>query len=657
KKTVLILLLASSPLFAQEQSPTPPSSATPSASPDSSTMMEMDVYAARLDISHKELSPVQIQRARDTGDLSGELENQSGLEVEGEGMGKAWSTVSFRGQSFHDTVFLVNGVRMPESFNLSTIPTDDIENVETVEGVAALAYGSDALGGVLNITTRKAENRVWGLQMSAGDFNTYQFQGSTASFDLAGVKNALSGSWFTTDGYLPPIVDSKGVTYGFTDQVHWDVSHTASWKMGEGEASLSSSYFRHTGSAPDEDNVIAAGTDQYDLDGRQDAWGIQSALRNNQPLGGGWVFNDSLNGDYSSVLRSNPIGADPTSGVYHPYLNQYLDYGVKAAFSGPAGALLPGLSFGLEAENESLWSGLYGDHRRWRETLSASGTLKLADNVRLEVANNLDNFTDYGLAENPSASFVLDAAKGWLIRLGAGKGFKIPTYDQLYLPFTNFAALPPDLQAQFSASPFASVWAGDKGNPALSPEQSWEGELETDLKLGAWQVDLSGFLDEYQNLINPAVDASDNFWTYVNIPHALFAGTEDSLEWNPDGLFNPKVSVTWLSATDDAGNPIQGRLRFKFTAGADLNPEKAWNFGADARYVEDNPVAVQYLTDLGKPIPPSAYWDLGAHLQYTVSDHLRGFLKVENLLNTQMASLQGIPLPGRYLEGGFQGIF
>jgi outer membrane cobalamin receptor len=552
----------------------------------------------------------------------------------------------------------VNGVRVPESVNLSTLPTDDIENVETVEGVAALAYGADALGGAVNIITRRPEDRPWGLQMSGGDFNTYQFQGSTASFDPGGVKNALGGSWFTTDGYLPPLVDpASGVTYGFTDQLHWDVHHAASWKMGGGEAFLSSSYFRHTGSAPDADNVIAAGTDQYDLDGRQDAWGAQSVLQASQPLGGGWGVNGSLSGDYSSVLRSNPIGADPTSGVYEPYLNQYLDYGAKAVFSGPAGELLSGLSFGLEADNESLWSGLYGDHLRWRETLSASGTLKCTDSLRLELANNLDNYADYGLSESPSASLVLDAATGWLIRLGAGRGFKIPTYDQLYLPYTSFAALPPDLLAQFSLSPFASVWAGDKGNPALSPEQSWEGELETDLKLEDWRVNLSGFLEEYQDLINPAVDASDNFWTYVNIPHALFAGTEDSLEWNPDGLFNPKASLTWMSATDDAGNPIQGRLRFKFTAGADVTPEKSWSFGADARYVEDNPVAVQYLTDLGKPIPPSAYWDLGAHLQYTVSDHLRGFLKVENLLNSQMASLQGLPLPGRYLEGGFQGMY
>ncbi len=72
------------------------------------------------------------------------------------------------------------------------------------------------------------------------------------------------------------------------------------------------------------DNVIAPGTDQYDLDGRQDAWGIQSVLQDIHSIGK-WQSTFSLFGNFSDVLRSNPIGADPTSGVLRPLSKPILE--------------------------------------------------------------------------------------------------------------------------------------------------------------------------------------------------------------------------------------------------------------------------------------------------------------------------------------------
>jgi len=619
-------------------------------------MEEVEVHGQHIGLAHKVLSPGDVHN---TGNLSATLDHESGLETQGEGFGKSWSTLAIRGQSFRETVMLVNGQRVPESFNLGTIPTESIDRVEIIEGPQALAYGSDALGGVLNIITRKPADHPWDLQFAGGDFNTYQFQGATPSFKLGGIENGLSGSWFTTDGYapLPPGTDASGVTYLFTDQVHWDVSHVASWKMGDGEATLSSSFFRHVGSAPDADNVIAAGTDQYDLDGRQNAWGVQSVFNDSFSLGGDWKVSPVLNGNYSNVLRANPIGADPTSGVYEPYLNQYLNYGGQVYFFGSAGNFFTQLSFGLEDRDESLWSGLYGDHSRQQESLVADGTLKLADSLILEVSNRLDNDTSYNVVDNPTGTLILEVSKDLKIHLSGGKGYKIPTYDELYLPYTSFAALPPDLLAQFNASPFASVWAGSKGNPDLRPEQSLDTEMGVDINSGRFLVQLAGFLNQYQDLINPAVDPADNFWTYFNIGHAQFIGTEDSVKFRLNDLMVSYVSATYIRATDDKGNDIQGRLRFKLAAGIEVEPEKAWALGTNIRYVDRNPVAVQYLTDLGFPTPTTDYWNWDMSMKYTVSSHLKGFITVENLLNAQMASFQGLPLPGRYFQGGLQASF
>ena len=656
KILLALFLVLARPAFAQE--PLSTATVVPAASPlaaptaesptdQAVTLEEISVTAEREGIGRKEITGDDIEDIQNSGDVSSTLDHESGLETQGEGMGKTWSTLAIRGQSFRETVILVNGQRVPSGFNLGTIPTQSIEKVEVLEGPQALAYGSDALGGVVNILTRTLESNPGSLQVSGGDFNTYQFQASLPGFKVGGVQNNLSGSWFTTDGYLPPDPVSG---LGFTDETHWDVSHSASWKMGDGQAVLSSIFFRHIGSAPDADNVVAAGTDQYDLDGRQDAWGIQSSLRDDHPLGGGWRLEPALTGSYSDVIRSNPIGADPTSGV--PYRTQYLDDGGQVYASGPVGGFLEKLDFGLETREEALWSDFYGDRSRWTETAVIEGTFKMSEDLHLEWANRLDNYSDYAPADNPTGTLVLEAAKGFQAYLSVGKGTRIPTYDQLFLPPTAFAGL-----AQFAASPFVSAWAGDKGNPGLLPEQSIDGELGTDITAGDFLVQLAGFVNYYQDLINPFLDPSDNYWTYANIDHALFAGTEDGVRYRLGEVLEPHVSATYISATDQDGNPIQGRMHFKFTAGMDLKPEKTWSLDINARYVDRYPVTAQYLTDLGKPSPPTDYWTLEAEAKYSVSYHLNGFIKVENILNDAIASLQGIPLPGRYFEGGLQGTF
>src|SRR5581483_3015231 len=87
------------------------------------TLNEIEVWGEGVGLSQKELSPSQVQAVRDQGDLSAPLGRLSGVESQGEGLGKGWGTLAIRGQSFRETVILLNGQRVPESFNLGTLPT------------------------------------------------------------------------------------------------------------------------------------------------------------------------------------------------------------------------------------------------------------------------------------------------------------------------------------------------------------------------------------------------------------------------------------------------------------------------------------------------------------------------------------------------------
>ena len=105
----------------------------------------------------------EIERsgARNLGDL---LERSSGVRVADYGPEGAIQVLSLRGSSATQVLVLVDGLRAPGSHggaDLSLIPLEGVERIEIVRGGASALYGADAVGGVVNIITRKqAEGKL-----------------------------------------------------------------------------------------------------------------------------------------------------------------------------------------------------------------------------------------------------------------------------------------------------------------------------------------------------------------------------------------------------------------------------------------------------------------------------------------------------------------
>ena len=97
------------------------------------------------------------------------LDQNAGLETEGLGIAKSFTNVSIRRSAINQTLVLLNGQRTNQGFDLAMIPTEDIESIEILKGPAALAYGPDATGGVINILTR-TQNQGGSLGASMGGF-------------------------------------------------------------------------------------------------------------------------------------------------------------------------------------------------------------------------------------------------------------------------------------------------------------------------------------------------------------------------------------------------------------------------------------------------------------------------------------------------------
>ncbi len=133
--------------------------------------------------------------------LSELFENISGLYVSPSG-----TRMSMRGMSHEDTLYLINGKRLngeySKSYELQRIPAGMIERIEILKGSSSLLYGSDAMGGVINIITKKPKEGFGGnVRVTGGKYK------KGADLFVSGEKNKTSFSIYAN--YLKEDAYSK----------------------------------------------------------------------------------------------------------------------------------------------------------------------------------------------------------------------------------------------------------------------------------------------------------------------------------------------------------------------------------------------------------------------------------------------------------------
>jgi vitamin B12 transporter len=130
------------------------------------------------------------------------LRQVPGVHIDQAGARGGISSVYVRRSDPNFTVVLIDGVKVNDptnsrggSFDFSTLSTDNIERIEIVRGPLSAVYGSDALGGVINIITRRGEGGPQGsVEASAGRFGAYRTL-LQANGTLGVLDYAVSGSY------------------------------------------------------------------------------------------------------------------------------------------------------------------------------------------------------------------------------------------------------------------------------------------------------------------------------------------------------------------------------------------------------------------------------------------------------------------------------
>ena len=193
---------------------------------------------------------IERSGAADPGDI---LRFHAGLELGRNGGPGQTTAVFMRGADSNHTLVLVDGVRInPGTIGLAalqSIDTANIERIEVVKGPRSALYGTDAIGGVINVITRRGTDSGWAAEVGYGDYDTTSASLS-GGFTSGKTEFDFGAAWTDSQGF--PTRTTDDVDRGFHN-----LNTTAQLRTGVGAADVSLSYWRADGTTEYSDFFLA----------------------------------------------------------------------------------------------------------------------------------------------------------------------------------------------------------------------------------------------------------------------------------------------------------------------------------------------------------------------------------------------------------------
>lgn len=560
-------------------------------------------------VSREEL---QTKRVNSLAEAISEIE---GVDV-GATAGKTGGlNISIRGMPSDYTLILVDGRRQntagnvtPNGFGETSTsflpPPAAIERIEVIRGPMSTLYGSDAMGGVVNIITRKV-GEVWGGSVTAGgtvqEDRSFGDSGSVNTY-LSGPIVAkklgltLRGNVFARQASELTYDNATGTTVEVSRRGPSPVKaniHTLGARLdftphADHDLWLDAEYYRQT-----YDNTAGQlGT----LDTGATFNGYSPELRFNRDqytLAHSWrfaqgVLDSSLIRNHTETLgRTIPPGTPGKApGSPRTLENENLVFDTKAVFNLDKHTLSVG---GQYWEAEMIDGVAPAPYEQTQWALFAEDEWKILPDVRVTLGARRDEHSQFGDHLNPRAYLVWNASPRWSIKGGVSQGFKAPRLDQIADGITGFTGQ--------GTRPTI-------GTPSLRSETSTSTELGVmfDNQAGL-RLSLTAFNNEFDDkiangpgLLNASFAASPNrpgsvdygFWPAVdtfaqliNVDKAVTRGLEAGGNYRFAKHWNLSANYTYTESEQksgaEAGRPLydtpehMANARLRWTASGKLS--------------------------------------------------------------------------------------
>lgn len=568
--------------------------------------------------------------------------------------GMVGHTVSIRGMNTNQTLIMVNGRRIrtedtsstANAYELDRFNIETVERIEIVRGPSSSLYGSEALGGVVNIITKKPSE-------------------TSTSITLSGTKRENAAS----------------VRADFGQQGKW------SWALNARAADVKK---RTDGEGTD------WATNQY---GKRNYFGIDGTMEidENKKLD---VYFDILeeNLDSKGYKASMAYSGGRPAVVYNPkeenYDNKRYSYGVtyrgqdsrgdyelRAYYTDFTKRLIQRNTDAntLMSFDDMKFESLVFDGKRTLQagenhllTTGAEYRNEIYEGTRIGTGDAAQVVTKEEISKNSSKStmdfgafylqdeWVMDDrwlvipsvrydhnsqfGGQWTAKIGStyklsdhsrikanvGSAYRAPTASELYMNWRHSPSV---------------ITVDITGNPDLKPEKSMNYELSLEGERGSLFGKATYFRNEVDQLINQKMLSHTGmtyYYTYDNIDKATIDGLELEVGKKLSGQWTAKVAYTNLHAVDGNDNRIEGRAKNRVTA--QLLYDDTVNSGVSG--ILWNEWVGNYLVSDEEEY---TYHTLNVNVRKKISDTMSAYIGMDNILNKKIDALN---LDGRIWRAG-----